>query len=263
MSKIALIHWNQQEAQQRLRALRGFGHEARWLDLSKSAAIAPLAAHPPDAFVIDLGRLPSHGRAIALALRQTKGTRQVPLVFVGGAADKLERIRAEYPDAGFVANWEDMRVGLDEALRSPPADPVVPRSTSGNSGTPLARKLGIRSGSGVTLLGAPRGFEDTLAPLPADLSIRRRRTARGAHVVVLFVKSRAELERRLPDAQAAMDTQGSIWVAWPKRASGVRTDLSEGHVREYCLKRGLVDFKVCAIDATWSGLRFAPRRGKR
>ncbi|HWH13926.1 MAG TPA: hypothetical protein VNT51_04215 [Miltoncostaeaceae bacterium] len=128
----------------------------------------------------------------------------------------------------------------------------------GYSGTPLARKLGIASGHRVALLGAPAGIEDLLAPLPGDVRLLRRARA-PIDVALLFVHDAAALRRRLPAAQAAMTPAGALWVAWPKRASGVPTDVTEDVVRAAGLARGLVDTKVCAVDATWSGLRLVTR----
>ena len=130
---------------------------------------------------------------------------------------------------------------------------------AGYSGTPLPKKLGIRQGDTVAILGAPDGFDATLGSLPAGTTIRRR--ARGlADVVVSFHTGRAELEARVPRLLEVLDVDGGLWVAWPKRASGVPTDLTEDSMREIFLPLGLVDNKVCAIDETWSGLRMVWRK---
>ena len=130
--------------------------------------------------------------------------------------------------------------------------------TAGYSGTPLPRKLGIRPGARVALSRPPDGFEEALGELPEGVRLLRRVPA-AADVVVLFARRRADLERRLPRAHAAIRPDGRLWVAWPKRASGVPTDITEDVVREIGLAAGLVDNKVCAIDATWSGLRLVVR----
>ena len=130
---------------------------------------------------------------------------------------------------------------------------------AGYSGTPLAKKLGIKAGHRVALLDAPDGFASTLAGLPDDVTVAT--TARGrADVLVSFHTSRSHFERRLPVLLRAMDVDGGLWVSWPKRASGVATDMTEDVVREVCLPIDLVDNKVCAIDDTWSGLRVVWRR---
>ena len=129
---------------------------------------------------------------------------------------------------------------------------------AGYSGTPLAQKLGIKSGARVALVRAPSGFEKTLDPLPDGVQMREQ--ARGAQDVVLFFATRrAELDRRFDTFARAITPAGGLWIAWPKRTSCVATDLSENIVREVGLRHGLVDNKVCAVDDTWSGLRFVVR----
>lgn len=130
---------------------------------------------------------------------------------------------------------------------------------AGYSGTPLPKKLGIKEGTVVALLGAPATFQRTLGKVPENVTFRRQ--ARGkADLVILFAKSVADLSRRLPPARRTIAHRGSLWIAWPKKSSGVSSDLDEGVVRRPGLDAGLVDFKICAIDQTWSGLRFAVRK---
>ena len=132
---------------------------------------------------------------------------------------------------------------------------------AGYSGTPLAKKLGIAAGSNLAVVSAPNGFCDDLA-LPEG--VRVRTSARGrVDVLVFFATRGAELSRRFPAMKRAIEHDGGLWIAWPKRTSGVATDLSENPVREIGLTNGLVDNKVCAIDDTWSGLRFVYRRSDR
>jgi hypothetical protein len=134
----------------------------------------------------------------------------------------------------------------------------VNAATAGYSGTPLVRKLGIKLGTRLGLVGAPDGFDATLGELPPGVTVRRR--ARGTlDVIVVFCSRRAELERRLPTLRAALEPAGGLWIAWPKRSSGVLSELTEGVVRQLGLGAGLVDNKVCAIDEVWSGLRFVYR----
>ena len=133
---------------------------------------------------------------------------------------------------------------------------------AGYSGTPLPKKLGIKAGSAVAIVGAPEGFPDqTLGPLPSGTSLRLD-LRRPFSVGILFARSRADLRRRFPAAARAMGTPGALWIAWPKKASKVVTDLDEGFVRDFGLAASLVDYKVAAIDATWSGLCFARRRAR-
>jgi hypothetical protein len=195
---------------------------------------------------------------MALALRKHKATRNVPLVFVGGDPKKLARITELLPDAAYTT-WGAIEAVLDSAIAHPPEDPVVPQSTfDAYAGTPLPKKLGIKANSVVTLLGAPEGFEDTLGELPAGAVLRRKDPdPRGVNL--WFVRSRQELEEQI-EGMGALAKGGGLWIAWPKKASGVTSDLSQTVVRRTGLDSGLVDFKICSIDATWSGLRFSQRK---
>ena len=125
----------------------------------------------------------------------------------------------------------------------------------------MPKKLGIKPGFVVALIGAPENFDDTLGALPDDVTLRRQ--ARGqADLVIFFSKKRADFERRLLRL-SELTENGDIWVAWPKAASGVKTDLTPQVVRDFGLASGLVDYKICAIDATWSALRFTRRKQKK
>ena len=130
--------------------------------------------------------------------------------------------------------------------------------TAGYSGTPLIRKLGIKHDSTVVLLGAPDGFDRTLGELPAAAKLRRINSG-YRDLTIWFVRSRAELRRKLPAILRSLRDSG-LWVAWPKKASPIESDLTEDILREEILPTGYVDHKVCAIDDDWSGLRFAKRR---
>ncbi len=132
----------------------------------------------------------------------------------------------------------------------------------GYSGTPLATKLGIKEGARVALLGAPAGFDTVLAPLPAGVRILHR-LGPDLDVALLFVTERRALARRFPAVAGSITPAGGCWVAWPKRASKVPTDLTEDVLREVGLPFGLVDNKVCAVTDVWSGLRFVWRRENR
>ena len=259
MARLLLVHWKPAEAAAHVAGLRKAGHDVRVIDPEGTAALRALASEPPDAIVIDLGRLPSQGGAVATALRQRKATRHIPLLFLQGDPEKTARVKALLPDAAYTT-WRGLAGTLRKALRArPKARPVVPGTMAGYSGTPLPRKLGIKVGSAVALLGVPEGFERTLGPLPQGASVRG--DARSAFDVgLVFARSKADLVRRFPAAARAMGDPGALWIAWPKKASGVATDLDQSGVRDFGLTAGLVDYKIAAIDATWSGLCFARRK---
>ncbi len=133
---------------------------------------------------------------------------------------------------------------------------------AGYSGTPLAKKLGIRAGDTVALVGAPEGFEAELEGLPDDVQLKRRAGGKP-NVVMLFTTKASDLERRFEPLAKSIWPDGSLWIAWPKKSSGVSTDLDENRLRDIGLPLGVVDNKVCAVNKVWSGLRFVWRKEHR
>jgi len=255
MGRIQLIHWKAEEAPERLARIEDAGHEAGYTPAGGPPLLRALREGNPDAVVVDLSRIPSQGRDAAMAIRRQKATRHIPLVFVEGEAEKVERVKQVLPDAVY-SSWEDVGAAIREAVESAPADPAVPGAMDGYSGTPLPKKLGIRPAATVALLDAPKGFEKTLGALPEGVRVKRQ--ARGsADVVLLFARSQAEMARRFPVAGRVLAERGRLWLVWPKKASGVQTDLTQVTVRSLGMGSGFVDYKISAIDETWSGLCFA------
>jgi hypothetical protein len=134
---------------------------------------------------------------------------------------------------------------------------------AGYSGTPLVKKLGIKPGHRVALLDAPDGFAAALEGLPEDVAPQADLRGEPLDMILLFAPKRADLERGFARAARRLTPAGGLWVAWPKKASGVPTDLTETVVQTIGLDAGLVDNKVCAIDDVWAGLRFVIRRHDR
>ncbi|OWY72081.1 DUF3052 domain-containing protein [cyanobacterium TDX16] len=130
---------------------------------------------------------------------------------------------------------------------------------AGYSGTPLHKKLGMKEGHRVALYGEPPDFLDLIGPASKALAISRRPRSGRFSVIVFFTKSAALLQKALPQLKSRMEPAAGLWIAWPKKASGVKTDVTEDTVRAFGLAAGLVDNKVCAIDETWSGLRLVIR----
>ena len=138
------------------------------------------------------------------------------------------------------------------------ATPSPPAPTGGYSGTPLIQKLGIKPGHRLAFVRAPEDFAATLGPLPATARLLHG-PATALDVIVLFSTTQRDLETRFAALTKRLEPAGALWIAWPKKASGVRTDLHGNVVRDIGLAGGLVDVKVCAIDAVWSGLKFVRR----
>ncbi len=132
---------------------------------------------------------------------------------------------------------------------------------AGYSGTPLPKKLGIKEGHKVAAISAPNGFIKSLGALPSGVIVKAKYSIQSQFdVIVSFVTSRAQLKREITVARSHMTAAAGFWIAWPKKSSGVTTDVTEDVVREVALPTGLVDNKVCAIDEVWSGLRLVIRK---
>jgi hypothetical protein len=131
---------------------------------------------------------------------------------------------------------------------------------AGYSGTPLSKKLGIKSGMSVAVLHGPEDFKKTLGTLPEGVELHTSLRSQQVDLVIAFVKERRHLAQNFGRLVAILPSDGVLWVAWPKKASRVMTDMSDGAIREIALPTGWVDIKVCAIDATWSGLKLMLRK---
>ena len=257
MLLLRLVCWNPQLARDHARLLGRPGWKIDASPLNPSGLIGQFRAHPPAVVVLDLDRLPSHGREVGVALRTSKSTRHIPLVFAGGPPEKVEPIRAELPDAQFTS-WDRITAAIDRALRDAPADPVRPKSHMERyAGTSLPRKLGLKPGMTVALLGAPEGFVDTLEGSEARM---KTTLTRQTGMVLWFVHSRRELETEAPYLAARLPAACGLWIVYPKQSGRFRVDFNENDVRQAGLATGLVDYKVCAVDRDWSGLKFSHRR---
>jgi hypothetical protein len=261
VSYIQLIHWNAAEARDLAERLKAAGYEVTHELPQGMSLLRQLRADLPRAVVIDLTRLPMQGRDVALGIRHDKTTRHLPIVFVGGEPAKVERVREKIPDAVY-ATWSGIKSALQTAIAYPPAAPVVPKSLlDGYSGRPLTKKLGIKPDSVVACVEAPPVFKKTLGALPRGVKLHEQPRGR-CDLMLWFVRSPKALQncvRRM----SIRDDFGALWIAWPKKTSGMRTELTQQMVRAAGLAAGLVDYKICAIDTTWSGLLFTRRKAQK
>ena len=261
--RIVLVHWNQSEAAERTRDLTSRNWNVKRAPTTAPHLIKALRAEPPDAIVIDLTRLPSHGRDVAAHLRLRTETRRVPLVVVGGEPEKVAKMKAVVPDAVY-CQWDQIDPALRDAIANPPANPVVPRDgMAGYSGTPLPKKLGIKQGFVIALIEAPNDFATrTLTgtgDLPAEVLFLSNGSRGNRDLTIWFVSGARQLKSGMKRCVAAAK-HGPVWIAWPKKTSALASDVGEQLVRETGLAAGLVDYKICAIDNTWSGLLFCTRK---
>jgi hypothetical protein len=255
--RVGLVVWSATHAPDRARLLETSGQPVSVVIPAGPQFLRELGADPPGAVVLDLDRRPSAGRDLALALRTRVATRQIPLVFLGGTAEHVAAIRSLLPDATF-APWQLAATAVATAMERPPQHPVVPSSLFVPfAGTPLPKKLGIRHGSIVQLLGAPPAARARLTPMPRGA---RWSTPSGPAPTLLlwFVRGRDQLAR-----QGAVILQGHsgipVWILWRKRSPKVRDGPSQTLVRSFGLTRGWVDYKICSFNAEWSGLLFRRR----
>jgi CheY-like chemotaxis protein len=252
VAHVRLIHWNGPEGRELKLRLASLGHHADFDELERLALQRILRGDPPEAFVIDLSRMPSQGREFAMYVRASKATRHVPIVFVDGDPAKVAKLRSLLPDATYTS-WPKIDAALAKAISRPVKFPVVPPSSL-YAGKPVVEKLGIKATMRVCLVSAPRAFATSLAPLPDGVTFTARPTAQ-CDLFVVFVRRRQELAAQLITL-AGHVTRQTAWMAWPKKASGVTSDLDGNVVRETGLASGWIDFKVCSIDEVWSGLAF-------
>jgi len=255
--RVILFHQDKVEARSRVRELKKAGYKSEWQAVSPQALRA-LRENPPAAIIIDLTRASGQGRDIGIYIRHYKATRNIPIVFVNGEPEKVARIKKHLPDATF-AEWRGIKVALKRAIERPPAAPIIPKSLlAGYSTTPPARKLGIKPKSVVVLINAPCNVEKILPDLQEGVVIKRR-LSKNNDMIIWFVESQRDMQRRIRKI-VSMIGNGCIWIAWPKKNSVIPFDLSQKDVRAIGLNAGLVDYKVCSIDETWAGLKFARRK---
>ena len=222
-----------------------------------SSVVGEMARLNPAVLVLDLDKVPSRGREIAIALRTSKAARHIPILFVGGLPEKVNRIRAEIPDVFFAA-WEDASREMAALLNEPPRMPAaMPPRDYGS--TPLPKKLGVREQMQIALLGAPDGFTEMLGELPEGTRLRPRITA-DTGLALCFVRSWAELSGTIDLLAGQLPIGSSVWMVYPKSVARQASDLNENVVRDAGLAAGLVDYKVCSIDSSWSALKFSHRR---
>jgi hypothetical protein len=258
--RVRLIVWDPKEASARSSALRQAGFAVDAHIPQPPTLLRELAARPVNAIAIDLVRVPSQGRDLAISLPQRRGTRAIPIVFVGGDAGKVDCIRTLLPDAAYTT-WRGLPAALKRAAAHPPEHPVVHRLVfAAYAGTPLVRKLGIRPGMRVCLLRPPTRFRSAMGDSPDGVHLKSGSCCRP-DMIIWFGRTEAELRSGM-ESTARRSVGGPVWIAWPKEGSSVKSDLTQQDVRREGLASRLVDYKICSIDATWSGLLIRQRRAR-
>jgi CheY-like chemotaxis protein len=259
--RIRLIHWNATVAKQKASILESAGYEVDYA-LSALQTLEELRNNPPAAVVIDLSRLPSQGRDIAINIRHTKATRNIPIIFVEGDPQKVNQIKTHVPDALYT-NYNKVHTALKQAITHPPIVTVIPKSVfEPYKYTPLAKKLGIKPNATIALINPPEDFTKTLGTLPQGVIIQKQPLSQS-DLIILFAETQKDLQNRIANISAKLGANGKLWIAWPKKMSETAADATQATVRKTGLALGLVDYKVCSINPTWTALLFTPRKFKK
>jgi CheY-like chemotaxis protein len=268
MPRVRLIHWKAGEAEPCMEKLRKAGFTVEYDEKPDYSHMREWRKSPPDAFVIDLTRLPSHGREVATALRNYRDTRSVPLLFLDGEKEKVERARQTLPDAEFTTS-SALIADVKRAIRNgsrPDAPPVRPPAMMDRYGSrSVAEKLGIKPNQKIALLDPPAHLEALIEGLPEGVEWVEADDGRpemGLYFVLEpgGVRSAFGLAKRQKNLK-------KLWVARKKPIAKARANapgmVSDQLVRETGIELGFVDYKVCAISDVWSGLLFARKKPDR
>ena len=255
-TRIRLFHWHEAEAAERAGRLQKAGFDADFDHKVEPGFARRLADRHPDVLVIDLSRLPSHGREVGIYARRTKATRLIPLVFVGGEAAKVEKIRALIPDATYT-EWSGIKSAIGQALRTAPMVPILPDPYMQRwAASPLAKKLGLVPGVTAALIGAPEGFAEFVrAPEGVEFVAR---LAPNVGIALVFVRTLDELDLRLDSVLPKLARSARLWLCWPKaRAGRIQSELTQHVVLETARAHGLATSKIVSVSQDWSGLKFS------
>ncbi len=251
---VRVFHQRESEAEALLRVLRKEGYRVMYDPTPGTKTVREIKEDGTSIIVIDLSRLPSHGRHIGVWVRGSKGIRHIPLVFVGGDPVKVAAIRQEIPDAAYTST-DRLSVTLQrlKGLK----EPVVPRQMMQSApGRTNAQKLGIQECSQVLAIDPPNDYERVVGAMPESAGFVE---SPPASVTLWFVHDAGEFEAGLPKRRVFAGNS-KLWIVWPK---GRRDGFNGDFVRARGLKVGLVDYKICSLNERWSGMLFAVKKAKK
>jgi CheY-like chemotaxis protein len=254
MPRVRLFHWNAREAKPLIKQLRAEGYVVDYpSDRGYERPYRSLRESPPHAIVIDLTRLPAQGRHVAVALRAQETIKNIPIVFVDGVAEKVEKIRAELPDAIYTSR---AKVGPALKRAKPLANPAAPPASNRTA----AQKLGIREGMRVAVVDGPRDYAKVVGALPEGASFEED-PAEVLPVTLWFVREPDVYLAGLPDMRG-LAAKSRVWVIYPKQQAREKTPrkVTMFFIHDEAVAVGLAHYKTCSVDATWSGMAFALRK---
>jgi CheY-like chemotaxis protein len=257
MRRVRVIHWNADEAPALVELCRSAGYQVDYDSGGGQAVMkAARSAPAPDAIIIDLTRLASHGREVGVALRNYKTLRATPIVFVDGDEVKVEKTRERVPDAYFCLRGQLLRT-LKKAIQEAGTRSVVPAKPMMElyRSRFTFQKLGVQPGMSLGVVDPPRDYLAALGEMPEGVEIVENPDS-PQPVTVWFVH---ELDPYLDSLRRmrAMADRTKLWIAWRK---GAKNGITQNSVRESAREFGLVDYKICAIDGHWSGMLFTRKK---
>ncbi len=250
---VRLFHWRSEEAKPLLTVLKAAGYSVDYKEPVSSYREVRLS--PPDAIVIDLSRLPSHGREVAVFLRGSKATRHIPIVFVGRRTGKIEYVRRVLPDAVYTP-VSRLRSALRSAIANPPVDPLKPAQMMERWGArTTAQKLGVAKGARVFVIDPPAGYARAIGELPEGASFEEE-SADACALALWFIHGIAEFQAGL-SRMRTLAAHARLWILWRKSK---QDGLNGNIIRAGAIDVGLVDYKICSINETWSAMVFAVKK---
>jgi CheY-like chemotaxis protein len=251
MTRIRVIHFKAAEAGSLIEGLRTAGHEVEYDQKVDTALFRVIRSAPPNAFVIDLTRMPSHGRAVAVLMRQSPKTRHIPTVFVDGEAEKIALIRRQLPDAIYTTRAK-LRSAVKAALSSRVENPVAPGPIFSYHTRTAAEKIGIPKGATVGVIDPPRDYLRVIGALPDGVEFVEGAQA-GCQLLLWFLHNPDTYLEMLPRMRAWV-AKARLWVLWKKGGTTRAGAVTQPLIREAAMEMGLVDYKICSVDKTWSGI---------
>jgi hypothetical protein len=257
MPTVRLFHWRASEAKPLIEELRDGGYTVIYPGEKANGNYRSMTPET-HAAIIDLSRMPSHGRYVGAELRGRKSSRHIPIVFLEGDSEKVEQIRKLFPDAVYTS-----RKKLLPALKKvqPIADPAAPpRMMQSYGDRSTAQKLGIRENSRVAVVDPPPGYLKVIGPLPANASLEEE-TDEALPLTLWFVRDADLYLSRLP-AMRHRAASSRLWIIYPKLQAKRRSDagLNQTLIRQSALDVGLVDYKICSLNDTWTGMLFTRKK---
>ena len=254
MSRVRIVHWKPALAGPLIEAVCAAGHDAEYDAVRGNETTKLIRARPPDAIVLDLSCLPSHSRDTGVYLRGTKYARHIPLIFVDGDPEKVDGVRRLMPDATYTT-LKRIGAAVKKACAKPLKNPVRPAGIMESySHRTVAEKLGIKEGSNVALMDPPRDYAAALGKLPGNVDLLEE-PEQPQSITLWFVRDTGALHMALRRMRA-LASKTRLWIVWLK-GTGALTDRL---VREMANGVGLVDYKICAVNAQWSAMAFARRK---